>query len=61
MGVAVSILPVTGQTLPMVSMGGTSIWLTCISLGVIISISKVVDQPVQQPIQTTENNATEKD
>jgi len=61
MGVAVNILPVTGQTLPMVSMGGTSIWLTCISLGVIISVSKIVDQPIQQPIQTTENNATEKD
>ena len=42
MGVAVNLLPVTGQTLPMISMGGTSLWLTCASLGVILSVSKSV-------------------
>jgi cell division protein FtsW len=26
-------LPVTGQTLPLISSGGTSIWMTCIALG----------------------------
>jgi len=40
MAVAVNILPVTGQTLPLVSMGGTSIWFTCISLGIILSVSR---------------------
>jgi cell division protein FtsW len=40
MGVAVGILPVTGQPLPLVSMGGTSIWFTSISLGIILSVSK---------------------
>jgi len=40
MGVAVNLLPVTGQPLPMVSMGGTSIWFTCISLGIILSVSR---------------------
>lgn len=40
MAVAVNILPVTGQTLPMVSMGGTSIWFTSIGVGVILSVSK---------------------
>lgn len=43
MGVAVNLLPVTGQTLPFVSMGGTSIWFTSISLGIILSVSKEVE------------------
>jgi cell division protein FtsW len=43
MGVAVSLLPVTGQTLPFVSMGGTSIWFTSISIGIILSVSKEVE------------------
>jgi cell division protein FtsW len=33
MAVAVELLPVTGQTLPLISSGGTSIWMTCIALG----------------------------
>lgn len=40
MAVAVNLLPVTGQPLPMVSMGGTSIWFTCISIGIILSVSR---------------------
>ena len=40
MGVAVSILPVTGQPLPLVSMGGTSIWFTCVAVGMILSVSR---------------------
>ncbi len=38
--VSVDILPVTGQTLPLISMGGTSILFTCISIGIVISISR---------------------
>lgn len=41
MGVAVNILPVTGQPLPLVSMGGTSIWFTCLAVGMILSVSRV--------------------
>ncbi|MEI6346342.1 MAG: putative peptidoglycan glycosyltransferase FtsW [Bacteroidota bacterium] len=44
MSVAVNLLPVTGQPLPLVSMGGTSIWFTCISFGIILSVSKEVDK-----------------
>ena len=33
MAVAVELLPVTGQTLPLISSGGSSIWMTCIALG----------------------------
>jgi len=40
MAVAVNLFPVTGQPLPLVSMGGTSIWFTCISIGIILSVSK---------------------
>lgn len=40
MGVAVSLLPVTGQPLPLVSMGGTSIWFTCLAIGMILSVSR---------------------
>lgn len=39
MGVAVELFPVTGQTLPLISSGGTSIWMTCLALGVILSVS----------------------
>lgn len=40
MGVAVNLLPVTGQALPLVSMGGTSVWFTSIAIGIILSVSK---------------------
>jgi cell division protein FtsW len=43
MAVAVNLFPVTGQPLPMVSMGGTSIWLTCIAIGIILSVSRGVE------------------
>ena len=38
--VAAGLMPVTGQTLPMVSMGGTSIWFTCIMFGMLQSIAR---------------------
>ncbi len=44
MGVAVNILPVTGQPLPLVSMGGTSIWFTSLSIGIILSVSKEINK-----------------
>ncbi len=40
MAVAVSLFPVTGQPLPLVSMGGTSIWFTSIAIGMILSVSR---------------------
>ena len=42
MAVAVNLFPVTGQPLPLVSMGGTSIWFTSISIGIILSVSREV-------------------
>lgn len=42
--VSVQLVPVTGLTLPLVSMGGTSVWFTCMSIGVILSVSRYVEQ-----------------
>ena len=44
MSVAVGIFPVTGQTLPLVSMGGSSMLFTSIALGIILSISRNLDK-----------------
>ena len=45
MAVPVNLVPVTGQSLPMVSMGGTSIWFTCLAVGIILSVSAGVELP----------------
>ena len=39
MGVAVQLFPVTGQPLPLISTGGTSIWMTFLALGIVLSVS----------------------
>lgn len=43
MAVAVHLFPVTGQPLPLISMGGTSIWFTSIALGIILSVSRRIE------------------
>lgn len=44
MGVAVHLFPVTGLTLPLVSMGGTSLWFTSIAFGIILSVSRDIEE-----------------
>ncbi len=44
MAVAVNIFPVTGLPLPLVSMGGTSLWFTCFAFGCILSVSRHIDE-----------------
>jgi len=39
MAVAVELFPVTGQTLPLISSGGSSIWMTCLAIGMVLSVS----------------------
>lgn len=39
MAVAVGLFPVTGKTLPLISSGGSSIWMTCLALGILLSVS----------------------
>lgn len=61
MGVAVSLLPVTGQPLPLVSMGGTSIWFTCIAMGMILSVSRSVlegEEKTPKKKKTAKSNNT---
>lgn len=48
MAVAVNLFPVTGQPLPLVSMGGTSIWFTCLAIGIILSVSRKTEKPIKQ-------------
>lgn len=48
MMVATGILPVTGQTLPMVSWGRTSVIIMCFSIGVILSVSRVVNARIKK-------------
>jgi cell division protein FtsW len=50
MAVTVNLFPVTGVTLPLVSMGGTSFIFTCLSIGIILSVARNVEQ--------SEGNAT---
>lgn len=40
MAVAVELFPVTGQTLPLISSGGTSIWMTCLAIGIVLGVSR---------------------
>lgn len=44
MAVTVNLFPVTGVTLPLVSMGGTSFIFTCIAIGIILSVARNVEQ-----------------
>ncbi len=44
MGVAVNVFPNTGVTLPLVSMGGSSFLFTCLSIGIILSVARNVEQ-----------------
>lgn len=57
MGVGVSLLPVTGQALPLISMGGTSILFTCLSIGIILNISRTVYQDEEKESKKNEQIA----
>lgn len=57
MAVAVELFPVTGQTLPMISSGGTSIWMTCLALGIVLSVSvKREEQKLSEEKEKEEEN-----
>jgi len=58
MGVSVSLFPVTGQALPLVSMGGSSMLFTSIELGIILNISRNTDK---QQIKTADEQSVESD
>ena len=53
-GVALQVIPVTGQNLPMISSGGTSAWVTCIAMGIILSVSSKIES--DNDLSTENNN-----
>lgn len=55
MAVAVGLFPVTGQPLPLISAGGTSIWMTCFALGIVLSVS------ANREIEISKNNKLDDD
>lgn len=56
MAVSVDLLPATGLSLPMVSMGGTSIWFTSLAIGIILSISKNAESLEQREYDLTQES-----
>ncbi|MCB9251920.1 MAG: FtsW/RodA/SpoVE family cell cycle protein [Flavobacteriales bacterium] len=48
MGVAVNIFPVTGMSLPLVSMGGTSTLFTSLAIGIILSVSRYTEESIPE-------------
>jgi cell division protein FtsW len=48
MGVATGLGPVTGQVLPFISMGGTAMWMTCCTVGMILSVSRHLQEEREQ-------------
>jgi cell division protein FtsW len=65
MAVNVNLFPVTGVTLPLISMGGSSFLFTCLSIGIILSVARNVEQleGARQPVtaETTEDDDEEVD
>jgi cell division protein FtsW len=58
MGVAVGVFPVTGQPLPLVSMGGSSMLFTGCAFGIILSVSKEINRNNERKneLETSENS-----
>ena len=61
MAVNVNVFPTTGVTLPLVSMGGSSLWFTCFAIGIILSVARNVEQMEGKTVmvETEENNYEE--
>ena len=61
MGVAVALLPVKGQPLPLISSGGTSLWMTFLALGVVLSVSanqpSVANDHISNPLAELSHEA----
>jgi len=55
MAVSVNLFPVTGVTLPLVSMGGSSFLFTCFAIGIILSVARNVEQLEGKKEMATEN------
>ena len=58
MAVSVNLVPVTGLPLPLISMGGTSTLFTCISFGIILSVSKYIERQAARDAAVNEDPDT---
>jgi cell division protein FtsW len=56
MAVAVGLFPVTGQTLPLISSGGSSVWMTCLALGIVLSVSAKREEIMLRELQDKEES-----
>jgi cell division protein FtsW len=56
MAVAVNLIPVTGQPLPIISWGGSSMLFTCVSLGIILSVSRGIKEQNGSYTENIQNN-----
>ena len=56
MAISVELFPTTGQPLPLISMGGTSIWMTCAAIGIILSAS---DKKQPETVEIDDTNPLE--
>ncbi len=54
--VALQVFPVTGQTLPLISSGGTAAWMTCIAFGMILSVSSGQKVEFNSPVDSEDKN-----
>ncbi len=59
MAVVVQLFPVTGQPLPLISMGGTSIWMTCLAIGIVLSASNKKEDSEEESYDIDETNPLE--
>jgi cell division protein FtsW len=59
MAVAVELFPVTGQNLPLISSGGTSAWMTCLAIGIILGASIKTDVTDEDPVDLNSTNPLE--
>ena len=59
MAVAVELFPVTGQNLPLISSGGTSGWMTCLAIGIILSVSNKSIAIEKETVDINSNNPLE--
>lgn len=59
MAVAVELFPVTGQNLPLISSGGTSAWMTCLAIGIVLSVSNKKHKKSKTNLNVDETNPLE--
>lgn len=58
-GVNVGLIPVTGHSLPLISLGGTSFWIMSGAFGIILSVSRTLETSVKKVVEVEDPNTTQ--